>query len=259
MKLNESYQSNLSYPEFDLTTSDVLSLLCYPRFESQDYYDRLIELRSLGVEKIIFDGPCRLYGLKILGKGCVGIVVKVIISNKICALKIRRTDANRKTMENENIYLSIANSIGIGPKLLSSSKNFILMEYKNGLCIYDWFDYNASHVDKTKDIISSLFNQSFNLDCLGLDHGQLSNIKSHVIIENNFHPCIIDFETSSTVRNTKNLTSIVQAILFNNRISTKVNLNLNRLDVINRLREYKQKPSESTFKNILSLIDNIGQ
>ena len=72
-------------------------------------------MESLGITSIILGGKTIVNNVPVCGKGCVGIVVKAKAGSKVCALKIRRTDADRKTMDNEARFHKIANSIGVGP------------------------------------------------------------------------------------------------------------------------------------------------
>ena len=54
--------------------------------------------------------------------------MKAKAGSKVCALKIRRTDSDRKTMDNEARFHKIANSTGVGPSLQGHTKNLIAME-----------------------------------------------------------------------------------------------------------------------------------
>src|SRR3990172_9584899 len=57
---------------------------------------------------------------------------------KKVAVKIRRTDSQRKEMQSEAKLLKIANSVGVGPCLIDSSKNLMIMEYLDGKKIGMW-------------------------------------------------------------------------------------------------------------------------
>ena len=83
-------------------------------------------------------GPTTLGKLAILGKGYVGVVVLAKKNNKQVALKIRRTDSQRKNMKNESILLKLVNSVNVGPKMIAVSKNFLVMEYLEGDKISKW-------------------------------------------------------------------------------------------------------------------------
>ena len=135
--------------------------------------------------------------MNILGKGYVGIVVLGKIGRKKVAVKIRRNDSPRKNLKKEAELLKIINKHKIGPKLIASSKNFLVMEYLDGEKIGDWVDGLKKKGSSTqlKIIIKKVLEDCYSLDRIGLDHGELSNLTKHVIIGKKI--TIIDFETVS--------------------------------------------------------------
>ena len=113
-------------------------ILSFPKVKDSEIEKRIVELKKLGVTHVSFTGPLRIEKCNILGKGYVGMVLLAKKEKEIFALKIRRTDSPRKNMINEAKLLSIANKIGIGPKFIKNSKNFLLMEFIDGEKIIDW-------------------------------------------------------------------------------------------------------------------------
>src|SRR5688572_33434696 len=109
-------------------------------------------MESLGITSIVlgggYGGRTIIQGASVAGKGCVGIVVKAKAGSKVCALKIRRTDADRKTMDNEVRFHKIANSACIGPRLEGHTKNLIAMEFVTGQSIVDWVIANKATKNK---------------------------------------------------------------------------------------------------------------
>jgi len=77
------------------------SILGYPKSSRDELESRVNELESIGVQGILFEGNSKIGKLDVLGKGCVSVVVKAVIDGKIVALKIRRLDADRESMERE--------------------------------------------------------------------------------------------------------------------------------------------------------------
>ncbi|MDW0210295.1 MAG: hypothetical protein QOC42_10890, partial [Nitrososphaeraceae archaeon] len=69
----------------------------------------------MDINSVFSFGNVQLKMAHIIGKGSVGLVTLVKYKNKLLALKIRRTDANRVNLYDEVLYQSLANSIGIGP------------------------------------------------------------------------------------------------------------------------------------------------
>ena len=73
-------------------------VVCYPRCEQHELKNRLNELKSLGVEALEFTGQRTVFGIPVLGKGYVGVVVVAHTSTGKAALKIRRIDSEREAM-----------------------------------------------------------------------------------------------------------------------------------------------------------------
>jgi len=230
-------------------------LLTYPLFDEKTFDNRMRELSSLDINAVFSFGNVQLKFSHIIGKGSVGLVSLVKSKNKLLALKIRRTDANRVNMYDEVLYHSLANSIGIGPFLVNFSENFILMEYVKGLNIESWYDSQTSD-KKLLHCTNEILRQSFLLDCLNLDHGQLSRLDRHIVVSPDGLPTILDFETSSTKRRCSNVTSVSQSIFLHGSIQAKLAdlINKERTDVIKSIKEYKKQMNRETFQCILDLL-----
>ena len=85
------------------------NILGYPNATNRQIKSRINELEKLKIKSICFTGPTTIGNLEILGKGYVGVVVLVKRGNKEVALKIRRTDSQRKNIKNESVLLKLVN------------------------------------------------------------------------------------------------------------------------------------------------------
>lgn len=234
------------------------SILGYPKITKKQIRTRIIELNKIGIKSVAFTGPTSVNNLNVLGKGYVGIVVLAKKGTKQFALKIRRTDSPRKNMQNESKLLKLANSVSVGPLLVDNSKNFLLMEYLEGERIGNWIqDIKGKGSSKrVKKAIREILESCFRLDQLGLDHGELSSITKHIIIDNT-KPTMIDFESSSVERRVSNVTSATQAIYIGSGIAKKVNRIYKipkREKIIDVLREYKKEQSRQSFEKLLKVL-----
>lgn len=247
-------QQNVSFldEELDIRSPRLIPIISYPHFLESEYKDRIIEMESLGITSIILGGKTIVNGAHIAGKGCVGIVVKAKAGSKLCALKIRRTDADRKTMDNEVRFHKIANSTCIGPNLEGHTKNLIAMELVTGQSIIDWVVGYKATKSKMCSLAAAILEQCFSLDEAGLDHGELSRLSRHVIVSDK--PYIIDFESASTTRKTCNVTAAAQSLLLYGIIANKVKKIMGNTDkekVIQALRTYKHFHTRANFDAIL--------
>lgn len=232
-------------------------LLTYPLFDEKTFDNRMREMSSLDINSVFSFGSVQLKKAQIIGKGSVGLVTLVKFKNKLLALKIRRTDANRANMYDEVLYQSLANSIGIGPFLLNYSENFILMEYIKGSNIESWYESQTSN-KKLLRCTNAILQQCFLLDCLNLDHGQLSRLERHIIVSPEGLPTILDFETSSTKRRSSNVTSVSQSIFLHGPIHAKLRnaINKERTDIIKYIKDYKKHMNRKKFLPILNLLES---
>ncbi len=233
-------------------------VLGYPKATNRQIQSRIKELEKLKIKSICFIGPTTLGKLAILGKGYVGVVVLAKKNNKQVAIKIRRTDSQRRNMNAEADLLKLVNSVKVGPKMIDVSRNFLVMEYLDGIKIGQWVEKlkGVGSTKKLKSTIKKILEDCYRLDQINFDHGELSNISKHVIIGKT-KTSLIDFESSSTKRRPSNVTSITQAIFIGSGIAKQVQLiykNPSKEKIIDALKYYKQEKSEESFENLLKTL-----
>lgn len=245
-------QQNISFSnELDIRSPRLLPLITYPHYSESEYKDRITDMESLGITSIILGGKTIVNNSHVAGKGCVGIVVKAKAGSTVCALKIRRTDADRKTMDEEARFHKMANNVGVGPRLEGQTKNLIAMEYIPGQNIVEWVG-DTTKKSKVRSVTRAILEQCFRLDVAGLDHGELSRLARHVIISDRSY--IIDFESASTTRKTSNVTAAAQSIFLYGIVANKVKKilgNTDREKVIHALRSYKHFHTRANFDAVL--------
>ena len=232
-------------------------ILGYPRATKSELRKRLIELKKLGIKHVLFGGPTILNNLSILGKGYVGVVVLSQMGKKQVALKIRRTDSSRSEMQSEAKLLKLANQVNVGPKIIKSSKNFIIMEYLDGKKIIDWARElkGKGSAAKLRTIVKTILEDCYRLDKIHLDHGELSYIHKHAIIGKTV--CIIDFESASTNRRTSNVTSATQSMFIGSGLANIVKKIIKIPDkkkMITVLQKYKHEQSRENFDEVLKML-----
>lgn len=246
--------------KFVLSSHKLVDLLCYPKFCSDEYQSRISELRSLKIKFVILEGPTVLNSVHIIGKGNEGLVLKVRdFSSNTMAVKIRRTDSCRITMENEFNFYKYVNLHNIGPNAYLHTKNILLMECIEGLSARKWFFSPTTKLDLVRRVIIDILSQCYKLDMMGIDHGQLNKLDNHVIISADGSKCtIVDFESASRQRKVNNVTSALQGLIFKGPISRQVNSILNydnkQSELLSLLSIYKHEKCRKNFDSILSLI-----
>jgi putative serine/threonine protein kinase len=236
-----------------LSEEPYASVICYPRPRKAELQKRLMELRKLGVKALEFSGEKQALNIPVLGKGCVGIVVIAYIDGEKAALKVRRVDADRSGMQREAEMLEKANSVGVGPRLLGVTKNFLLMQFIDGDLLPKWLEKRKGKAQVRK-VLRGVLEQCWRMDEAGLDHGELSHAPKHIILDQKDAPFIVDFETASVNRKPSNVTSICQFLFISGAVADEVAEELggkNEKAIIDALRNYKNDRTRENFGNVL--------
>jgi putative serine/threonine protein kinase len=236
-----------------LLESRYSAILTYPSTDREEAAARIIELSAIGVAALLFEGVTTIGGIPILGKGCVGVVTKARLGGELVALKIRRLDADRPSMDEEARLLRLANSINVGPRLISATKNFLAMGLISGIPLFRWAESSDPSRRAVKRLITSLLRCCFMLDSIGLDHGELSHAPRNVLVSRSGRPWIVDFESASTARRVANVTCLLQYFLFG-RVSMALQASRmfpERRRIIRALGDYKREGSVESYQKVL--------
>ena len=239
-----------------LVNEPYFAILGYPRCSDDELESRVRELQENYVSAILFEGKSRIGKLNLLGKGCVSVVTKAICNDKVVALKIRRTDADRATMDREAGFLKLANSADVGPKFIKSSRNFLLMDLIDGVNIFKFMETENKRA-KVLDVASNVLEQCYQLDKIGLDHGELSDMREHVIVVGD-KITIIDFESASIGRKMSNVTAAAQYMFIGSIVSKKIRklLKVHSIEtIITSLRGYKNDISKENFESLKQVLN----
>jgi len=243
-------------PVSRLLDSEAALLLSYPRFDPVVAEGRLEELGGLGVDALVLRGRHTVGELRVMGKGHVGVVVVALLGGEEVALKVRRVDADRASLDAEAGYLRLANGVSVGPIFRASSTNFLVMELVEGDYLVDWLGgLGSSEGGVLRGVLKRLLEKARRLDVAGLDHGELSRADRHVIVSGG-DPRIVDFESASTVRRCANVTSLAHYLFFNRRVSGLIGGVVPlpaREELIGALGGYRRGPSEWAFLGVLDV------
>ena len=238
-----------------LTKTPYIQVLTYPKISLKEARSRIRQLRRLGVDEVVFEGKSKLGRLGILGIGTVGVVVKARKGGEMYALKVRRTDANRPSMEEEFKLTGLVNKMGVGPRAVACTKDFMLMELLETQELADWLRGlgGQGKRDEVRSVVYSLLNQCRTLDIMGVDHGQLSDLRKHAVMAGG-RVWIIDFESGSRARRPKNVTTAAQHILIGGALSPALRraLGVRDTDAIKGLlSRYKVGLDDYSYSKIL--------
>jgi putative serine/threonine protein kinase len=233
-----------------------LTVLTYPRPNLRQARSRIRQLRELGIERVTFEGRTKIGRLGLVGIGTVGLVVKGSgADGEVRALKIRRADANRESMNEEFRLTRMANRVRVGAPAYACTKDVMSMRFVGGIGLEDYVRAASGRgsAGRVREMAHAILNQCRKLDLIGLDHGQLSNLRKHVIVEGET-PWIIDFESASQGRTTKNVTTAAQFLFIGSSVAPRIKRALSMRDsdkVLGALRRYKGEMSDENYVRLL--------
>jgi putative serine/threonine protein kinase len=117
-----------------------------------------------------------------------------------------------------------------------------------------WLDLHKDDV-QVRGVLGGVLEQCWQLDNISLDHGELSKAPKHIIISEQLEPFIVDFETASVNRKPSNVTSVCQFLFTGHGLVAKsvaeVLGEINRIEVIDVLRRYKNERKRENFDDVL--------
>ncbi|MCD6421618.1 MAG: serine/threonine protein kinase [Thaumarchaeota archaeon] len=231
---------------------DLALSLSFPS-KSMEYALMILdELEEIGVSEIYFVERAGSPAPLVLGKGYRGLVVKGRIEGRPAALKILRTDASINGLLKEAEATSLANSVAVGPKLLGYSKHVLALEFIEGSSIDSWLrDLPEEKASDLRIVLRRCFEDARRLDEIGLDHGELSDAKKHVIMRSDLKPVIIDFGKASRTRKPRNVTSLFSYLSFGPHSQKVLGMLGVRDPPLAHAKRYKRELSHSSFKDLL--------
>jgi predicted Ser/Thr protein kinase len=206
------------------------------------------------VEGLEFRGRTEVGGLKVLGKGHVGVVIACLWSGRRAALKVRRTDADRESLEHEGEILREANRSDLGPHLFAASRDFIVMEELSGATLVDWLESSGGLADVVfRDVLVNICDQARLLDLAGVDHKELADPRRHVLVQPDGRARILDFETAAMGGRRRNVNDLLQYLTLSGQYGPVVlsRLGARREEVLAALKAYRRSPSDVSYLAIL--------
>ena len=150
-----------------------------------------------------------------IARGMNAGVWKVKKGGKFFAAKMAHRKSRRVRMtEKEALYLQMANTLNIGPRLVESdvNENILVMDFVKGIPLAKWLNKNNSKT-LLKKLLVKIFAQARKLDEGKLDHGQLGGKLHNILVDAKNNPHIIDFEKASYVRKPRNVNGLVHTLL----------------------------------------------
>jgi putative serine/threonine protein kinase len=180
--------------------------------------------------------------------------VCAFVNGERAALKIRRDDTDKDRIYHEGVMLKKANKVNVGPTLLATTKNFLLMRFINGDLFPEWL-IRQEEKEPIETVLRDVLEKGWILDSAQIDHGELSYASKHIIVDHENQPFLVDFETASINRRSKNVTSICQYFFMSGKVAEIISGKTGVRDkrsIVEMLKRYKRTKTRQDFKAVLS-------
>jgi putative serine/threonine protein kinase len=152
--------------------------------------------------------------------------------------------------------LKKANTVGVGPRFVAVSNNFLLSQLIDGDTLADWLEKHKEKTDMRR-VLLDVLEQCWRLDEARLDHGELSKAPRHLLMDRLDRPFIVDFETASVQRHASNVTAVCQYFFAGNSVVSRLVFEVfgekDRYQIIEVLRKYKKERTRNRFEELIAL------
>lgn len=241
--------------------SYVKRVLCYPRSECSEYFERIKLL--VGDEFVYFlETGTSVLGLRVLGKGYSAVVVAAKNTRYgLGALKILRIDSRRGSLLWEADVLKRAQISGLAPRLYTYRDFYIFQELLSPRICRPYSVVLeklvlSGDVRGVKRILAETMKSLFRLDVSQVDHTELNRPGGHMFYCEDGRIVIVDWESAKISSKPVNLTSFTSYIVFRFKYKVELRelLNWDVEKILSALKNYKLTYSSIEFENVLSAL-----
>ncbi len=197
------------------------------------------KIRKSGLLKRI--EQCGARQLKYFARGKRSWIFKGIFGSKACVVKVGCPDSVANAPQKEGKMLKVVNKLGLGPKLLFASKDFVVYEYVPGRYLEDVLA--AATTKAKKHLFRELFRQAFVLDNAGLAKEEMLRPLRNAIVTPRGKVVMIDFERTHRVKKPHNVTQLC-TFASQQKIAPLA-------DIKYWAMRYKMQPSKGRFRELL--------
>ena len=139
-----------------------------------------------------------------VSRGKRGMIVKGGLNEQIVCAKIPQDKLyGERMILKEVTFLKRANKLGIGPKYISHTKDYVLMEFVEGVIWQHWVK-TASKKD-IRCVLADVMKQCELLDSENMTKQEMTNPTKHIIIRPKGSACLLDFERTTITNRGKNV------------------------------------------------------
>jgi len=188
--------------------------------------------------------------LRFLAKGHRGIVFRARFRGKNVALKISNPGSRAVgRIRHEANMLGRLNRSNIGPELMCSDDEFLVMDLVRGRPILEFF--RDCGRDEIAGVLADVMEQLFVMDKEGIAKEEMHRPVKHIIVGS--RPVMIDFERAHYSRKPRNVSQFMQFITGSEELRKK-GFELDRKALAELVRDYQKDLSRSSFSAIMKFL-----
>ena len=199
-----------------------------------------------------------------MGKGHAAVVVLAVMGSRIVALKVRRMDSKRYSLEDECRLLERASRIGIAPQVYACTRNVIAREFVDGPTLREYLRECMKRGDRdaVKRVIIELLRASWMLDKVGIDLEEIANPLDQVVVEcgDPCRPRFIDFESGKLRSAPNNFCKVLGFVVGRSVEGVKISDLLGVSTCVEELRalarRYKESRSEDAVRRCIEVLEH---
>jgi release factor glutamine methyltransferase len=212
----------------------------------------VIEIKKSDILKKLED--IGMTSSRLFAEGKRGRIITGIFKKKKIVVKIKKDSSMAlETINNEVRILEKLNKYSIGPRLIMHEADFLMYEFVDGIFIEEYLLKNPKR--KVIQFLTSVFNQLYKLDTLGINKFEMHHPVKHILVEKDT-PVLIDFERARNTIDPKNVTQFCDYLSSERLIkilkSKKIEAASDKL--ISAARTYKHSPTKVNYNAILEMI-----
>ena len=201
-----------------------------------------------------------------LAKGHRGVVYKAVWerSNLVkthfakkeeLVVAIKTVNPRSKAKErvaNESKWLNVINKLGVGPKLLYSTNDFLILNFVDGVPLPNFIEKEEKLNGSKKksemllNVIVKVLEQCFILDKKRVNKGEMNRPTKNVVVSKGGLVTLLDFERCYATEKPHNVNQFCSFLTHQGFVDENKMLKL--------AKTYKESYSESDFENIIMLL-----
>ncbi|MBT4539403.1 methyltransferase [Candidatus Woesearchaeota archaeon] len=170
------------------------------------------------------------------------------------AIKTERKESKAENrIQNEIKWLKILNRKSIGPKLIFARDNYFVYPFVEGEFILGWIkDHDRREI---QNVLLKILKQCHVLDGLNVNKEELHRPHKHILVNENQHPVMIDFERCYSTDKPSNVTQFTEFLARIQAELVQKGFSFTADKLRSSAKQYKQHYQLEAFEELVRIIN----